>query len=128
MTSQRHTFLLSAILLCVLAGQGNPARAREDMASGTDEIEVGTERSSDEISDSNDELADEVIESEGDWLEDGKDYAARKANEMTQWVDNFFGNDERDLEQAESRLRLRTIYNWDERLKNEVKVRLGGNV
>ena len=50
---------------------------------------------------------------------------ARKANEMTQWVDNFFGNDERDLEQAESRLRLRTIYNWDERLDNEAKFRLG---
>ena len=128
MTSQRLTFLLSAVLLCVLAGQGNPARAREDMASDTDKIEVGPERSGDEMPDSNDELADEVNESEGDWLEDGKDYAARKANEMTQWVDNFFGNDERDLEQAESRLRLRTIYIWDERLENEVKVRLGGKV
>ena len=47
---------------------------------------------------------------------------------MTQWVDNFFGNDERDLEQAESRLRLRTIYDWDQRLSNEVKFRLGGKV
>ena len=40
----------------------------------------------------------------------------------------FFGNDERDLEQAYSRLRLRTIYDWDDRLDNEVKVRLGGKV
>ena len=128
MTSQRPTFLLSAVLLCLLAAQGNPTRAQEDMVSDTDEIEVSTERSSDEMPDSDDELADEVIESEGDWLEDGKDYAARKANEMTQWVDNFFGNDERDLEQAESRLRLRTIYNWDERLDNEIKFRLGGKV
>ena len=128
MTSQRLTFLLSAVLLCLLAVQGNPARAQEDMVTDTDEIEVITERSSDEMPDSDDELADEVIESEGDWLEDGKDYAARKANEMTQWVDNFFGNDERDLEQAESRLRLRTIYNWDERLDNEIKFRLGGKV
>jgi hypothetical protein len=128
MTSQRLTFLLSAVLLCLLAVQGNPARAQEDMVTDTDEIEVITERSSYEMPDSDDELADEVIESEGDWLEDGKDYAARKANEMTQWVDNFFGNDERDLEQAESRLRLRTIYNWDERLDNEIKFRLGGKV
>jgi hypothetical protein len=120
--------LLSAVLLCLLAVQGNPARAQEDMVTDTDEIEVITERSSYEMPDSDDELADEVIESEGDWLEDGKDYAARKANEMTQWVDNFFGNDERDLEQAESRLRLRTIYNWDERLDNEIKFRLGGKV
>jgi hypothetical protein len=128
MTSQRPTFLLSAVLLCLLAAQGNPARAQEDTVSDNDEIEVSTERSGDEMPDSDDELADEVIESEGDWLEDGKDYAARKANEMTQWVDNFFGNDERDLEQAESRLRLRTIYNWDERLDNEIKFRLGGKV
>jgi len=62
------------------------------------------------------------------WLDEGQGYAARKANEMTQWVDNFFGNDERDLEQAESRLRLRTIYDWDQRLSNEVKLRLGGKV
>ena len=120
MTSQRLTFLLSAVLLCLLAVQGNPARAQEDMVTDTDEIEVITERSSDEMSCPDDELSDEVIESKDDWLEDGKDAVARKANEMTQWVDNFFGNDERDLEQAESRLRLRTIYNWDERLDNEV--------
>ncbi|MDG2460908.1 MAG: hypothetical protein P8M73_08500 [Luminiphilus sp.] len=62
------------------------------------------------------------------WIDAGHDYATTKANEMTQWVDNFFGNDERDLEQADSRLRLRTIYNWDGRLDNEVKFRLGGKV
>lgn len=62
------------------------------------------------------------------WIDEGHDYAARKTNEMTQWVDNFFGNDERDLEQAESRLRLRTIYDWDQRLSNDVKFRLGGKV
>ena len=128
MMNQHPTLLLSAILVCVLSLQGNPARAQEDMISDTDEIEVSTERGGDETLDSGDVLADEVIESEDDWLEDGKDYASRKANEMTQWVDNFFGNDERDLEQAESRLRLRTIYNWDERLDNEVKFRLGGKV
>jgi len=128
MMSQRIPLPLSAMLLCVLSMQGNPARAQENIVANNDDIEVGTEPGSDEMADSDDELADEVIESEEDWLEGGKDYAARKANEMTQWVDNFFGNDERDLEQAESRLRLRTIYNWDERLDNEVKFRLGGKV
>ena len=128
MTSQRPTFLLPAVLLCVLAAQGNPARAQEDIIFDTDEIEVRTEPSSDGMPDFYDELAYEVTEAEGDWLEEGKDYAARKANEMTQWVDNFFGHDERDLEQAESRLRLRTIYNWDEGIDNEIKFRLGGKV
>ena len=69
-----------------------------------------------------------VSESADGWVEGGHRYAARKADEMTQWVDNFFGNDERDLEQAYSRLRLRTIYDWDDRLDNEIKVRLGGKV
>ena len=126
--SQHLTFLLSAVLVSVLSLEGNPARAQEDMVADTDEIGVSAEQSSEEMPGSDGELADEVVESEDDWLEGGKDYAARKANEMTQWVDNFFGNDERDLEQAESRLRLRTIYNWDERLDNEVKFRLGGKV
>ena len=128
MMSQHPTLLLSAILVSMLSLQGNPARAQEDMVSDTDEIEVSTERSGHEMLDSDDGLADEVIEPEDDWLEGGKDYASRKANEMTQWVDNFFGNDERDLEQAETRLRLRTIYNWDERLDNGIKFRLGGKV
>ena len=90
----------------------------------------------DELTNSSDadaagKLADadgEVSESPDGWVEGGHRYAARKADEMTQWVDNFFGNDERDLEQAYSRLRLRTIYDWDDRLDNEVKVRLGGKV
>jgi hypothetical protein len=70
-----------------------------------------------------------VVEPEDNgWIDSGQGYAALKANEMTQWVDNFFGNDERDLEQAESRLRLRTIYDWDQRLDNEFKLRLGGKV
>ncbi|MEK9623243.1 MAG: hypothetical protein VW103_01700, partial [Halieaceae bacterium] len=43
--------------------------------------------------------AEAVSESPDGWVEGGHRYAARKANEMTQWVDNFFGNDERDLEQ-----------------------------
>ena len=62
MTSQRPTFLLPAVLLCVLAAQGNPELTQGDMVSDTDEIEVSTELGSGEIPDFDDELADEVIE------------------------------------------------------------------
>lgn len=65
-TSQRPTFLLPAVLLCLLAAEGNLARAQEGMVSDTDEIKVRTEPSSDEMPDSDNELADEVFESEGD--------------------------------------------------------------
>ena len=57
MTSQRRTFLLPAVLLCVLAAQGNPARAQEDIIFDTDGIEVRTEPSSDGMPDFDDELA-----------------------------------------------------------------------
>ena len=80
------------------------------------------------VTDADDAADTEIGPDDQGWIDGGHNYASRKANEMTQWVDNFFGNNERDLEQAESRLRLRTIYNWDERLDNEVKIRLGGKV
>lgn len=96
------------------------ALQQDDAASGAATTDVAyAEEEADE---------QEVSESPDGWVEGSHRYAARKADEMTQWVDNFFGNDERDLEQAYSRLRLRTIYDWDDRLDNEVKVRLGGKV
>ena len=78
MMFQHPPLLLSAILVCVLSLQGNPARAQEDMVSDTDEIEVSTERGGDEMLDSDDVLADDVMESEDDWLEDGKDMRPAK--------------------------------------------------
>ncbi len=95
--------------------------------SATDSASESTPTTDSAMSESAVNPEPESPEEEG-WIDGGHDYAARKANEMTQWVDNFFGNDERDLEQAESRLRLRTIYDWDQRLSNEVKFRLGGKV
>lgn len=107
----------------VVQGNTDPhlvALQQDDAASGAATTDVaGAEEEADE---------QEVSESPDGWVEGSHRYAARKADEMTQWVDNFFGNDERDLEQAYSRLRLRTIYDWDDRLDNEVKVRLGGKV
>ncbi len=87
-----------------------------------------TSKTINEVPSADDAVTPEIGPGDEGWIDEGHEYATRKANEMTQWVDNFFGNDERDLEQAESRLRLRTIYNWDERLDNEVKFRLGGKV
>ena len=107
----------------VVQGNTDPhlvALQQDDAASGAATTDVaGAEEEADE---------QEVSESPDGWVEGSHRYAARKADEMTQWVDNFFGNDERDMEQAYSRLRLRTIYDWDDRLDDEIKVRLGGKV
>ena len=112
------------ILAFLLASSAAIAQGDESAASADTEA-AEAKSDADEADDS---LADEVVESQDDWLDSSQEYAARKTNEMTQWVDNFFGNDERDLEQAESKLRLRTIYNWDDRYDNEIKFRLGGKV
>ncbi len=127
MTTQPQTSLLSLLMALAVAMSASISRAQDDMGADAAPVEAELSATDTAVA-ADDTLADEVIESEEDWLEGGHEYAARKANEMTQWVDNFFGNDERDLEQANSRLRLRTIYNWDERLDNEVKFRLGGKV
>ena len=129
MTNSFLLYLVTPFLTVVLSSASSLALAQAGEGIDSDASEISMDSSGVESGATDDnELADEVIESDDDWLEGSKDYAARKANEMTQWVDNFFGNDERDLEQAESRLRLRTIYDWDERLDNEIKIRIGGKV
>lgn len=138
---QRLTFV-TVVLVCAVLSKTAQAQSSADNADAGAETDRGTLPQDQQMSEVDEGRADSVetalsdtaIEAKPDtdeedgWIDDGHDYAARKANEMTQWVDNFFGNDERDLEQAESRLRLRTIYDWDQRLSNEVKFRLGGKV
>ena len=131
-----HTHTLFFVLLIAIGVPFSGAVAQTDDAASeaidADSAlanEANSTATASTETESKDGIAEEVVES-GDkrWIDGSHDYAARKADEMTQWVDNFFGNDERDLEQASSRLRLRSIYNWDERLDNEVKFRLGGKV
>ena len=113
---------------------GEPTASLENPTTGSEADQAANKSTSGSSSSADTAISEAVVDPEFDnreeeaWIDGGHSYATRKANEMTQWVDNFFGNDERDLEQAESRLRLRTIYDWDERLSNEVKFRLGGKV
>ena len=74
------------------------------------------------------EATAESAATEEGWIGQGQDYAQLKANELTRWLDDFFGDQERDIEGAESRLRLRTIFIDDERLGGDAKIRIGGKV
>lgn len=62
------------------------------------------------------------------WIDSGHGYVTGSANVLTRWVDSYFGNNETDLETAESQLRLRLIEDWDERYGNDIRVRVGGKV
>ena len=116
--------LVVSLATDLLAAQSDDANKDAGSAAQT-----SLETQSSDLPSSYEVIDDEVTEPEDEgWIDSGQEYAALKASEMTQWVDNFFGNDERDLEQAESRLRLRTIYDWDQRVDSEFKLRLGGKV
>ncbi len=69
-----------------------------------------------------------VLPEPDNWVDSSHGYLTDQANALTRWVDDFFGDQETDLEQAESRLRLRFIEDWDETLGNNLRVRIGGKV
>jgi hypothetical protein len=62
------------------------------------------------------------------WVDTSHAYATDQAQALTQWMDNFFGNPEDDLDQAESFLRVITEFEWDEEDGNDVGIRLRGKV
>ena len=71
---------------------------------------------------------DQELELETNWLDDTHDVATDKAQALTEWMDNFFGDPEYNLEQAESQLRLEIINEWDEEDGYETSPRLRGKV
>ena len=62
------------------------------------------------------------------WVDDSYDYVTSRTDSLAVWLDSFFAVPEADLESADSVLRLRTEYQWDEEDGNDFKVRLRGKV
>jgi len=71
---------------------------------------------------------DEELELEANWIDGSHAMATDQAQALTEWMDNFFGDPEYNLEQAESQLRLQFIDDWESEDGNEVSVRLRGKV
>jgi hypothetical protein len=72
----------------------------------------------------------EELEEEDDinWVDDSHAYVTDQAQALTEWMDNFFGDPDYELDQAESRLRLELISDWDQDDGNEQKLRLRGKL
>lgn len=70
----------------------------------------------------------EELEDEDAWFDSSHGYMTDRANALTRWVDNYFGEPEADLEQAHSRLRLRFIQDADEFRGTDFRVRVSGKV
>lgn len=71
------------------------------------------------------EPADAPPEQEEAWLDSSHKYVVHHADNLAEWVDNFFGNATTEEEAPYSTLRLRYEMEWDEEegLENDIKLR-----
>jgi hypothetical protein len=64
----------------------------------------------------------------GDWMDSSHAYATEQAQALTQWMDDYFGEPNYELEAAQSFLRLDFTTDWDQDDGINNKVRLRGKV
>ena len=64
----------------------------------------------------------------GNWVDNSHAYATEQAQALTQWMDDYFGEPNYELEAAQSFLRLDFTTDWDQDDGNNNKVRLRGKV
>lgn len=93
-----------------------------------------------ELVDESEQLVEDAVEGwEGDlpaspgtpeenWVDDSHAYATERAQALTQWMDDYFGNPTYELEAAESFLRLDFTTDWDQDDGNNNQVRLRGKL
>lgn len=67
-------------------------------------------------------------EDEINWVDTSHAYATDQAQALTEWMDDFFGDPNYDLEQAESQLRVQWRNSWDEDDDYKSKIRLRGKL
>jgi hypothetical protein len=73
--------------------------------------------------------AETPTEEEGDhWYDDSHDFVVHHADNLAQWMDNFFGTSSTEEEAPYSTLRLRFEQDWDERNDYETDIKLRGKV
>lgn len=68
------------------------------------------------------------VSRDSSWVDSSHRFVTARTNNLTQWIDSYFGGAEVDHEAASSRLRLRLLSNSDERQGSDVRVRLGGKL
>jgi hypothetical protein len=116
---EETTVVPTGVATDAMATQANASEAVGSEATATD----------------GDGLSAEIIESDEEqffegtsWLDEGHGLVTDRADDLTQWFDAYFGGGDAGDTEAYSRLRLRVSNEWDERLGNDVRFRLGGKV
>lgn len=72
--------------------------------------------------------AGDAQETEENWVDSSHAYVTDSAQALTEWMDQFFGDETYNLEQAESLLRLQLINDWDSAEGYDAKPRLRGKL
>jgi hypothetical protein len=67
-------------------------------------------------------------DTEHNWVDTSHNYATDQAQALTQWMDDYFGEPNYELEQAESLLRLNLTTDWDEEDGTNYQARLRGKI
>jgi len=67
-------------------------------------------------------------EAEISWVDSSHSYATERAQALTEWMDNYFGEPNYELESAESLIRIDFTSDWDEEDGTNNNVRLRGKL
>jgi len=62
------------------------------------------------------------------WVDASYAYVTSRTDALAQWLDSFFGTASADIESADSVLRLRTEYQWDQEDGSDIKARVRGKL
>ncbi len=74
------------------------------------------------------EIQIENQEQDINWVDDSHAYMTDRAQALTEWMDEFFGDPTHDLEKAESLLRLEFSDDWEQDEGHDFSVRLRGKL
>ncbi|MEH6611472.1 MAG: hypothetical protein V7696_19025 [Halioglobus sp.] len=74
------------------------------------------------------EIQVEHQEEDVNWVDDSHAYVTDQAQALTEWMDEYFGDANNDLEKAESLLRLEVSDDWESEDGHDLSVRLRGKL
>ncbi len=108
----RTGFFILLLALPALAWSGD--NDRPESGEETDTVRAGTAQPTDDSSVT--------------WVDDSHAYTTDRVQDMTEWMDSFFGDPVYDLEKPDSLLRLTWKNSWDEQDDHKSRLKLRGKL
>lgn len=120
-------WLIALLLTTPVLALGDPSVG--EAAGGADKATGVVEEVVDSVTEGwQGDVPPDPNEADETWLDDSHAYATEQAQALTQWMDNYFGEPNYELEAAESFLRLDFSTDWDQDDGNNNQIRLRGKL